>query len=1153
MIFLDRYEVIEGAEVFSGGQARIYQCLDSFEGIHVAVKTTDLTTALRARTHERDVKSLKRLSHDNIIELLDWGAENNTGFVVLPLMSANLDTYLANNKKISNFDKMSQIIVPLASALAYAHENKVFHRDLKPNNVLIGLAGNPVLTDFGAAKLYGPEESETTKVFWKSLSYTPDVPGTPSQHDVYSFGIMAVQVITGVMPKNLEEAIGLLETKSDRGIPVFSAGTKEILLKCLELDPKNRYSNAIEMYAKFVDRQKSREREVNEKSLFAWIRIDDNVREHLRSLQKDYENLSIALNDQFNSNSEFFAYPSKNDNDGTFRLNEFILVTDRLQLKLKQNSQKDGWYVSDGKVRDSQVLEIMRVNGFPLSKLGVKWGVHKHNPNPEKTVSGFNHVNQVISDWLQKGAPVDKGTIYVDQDVDSLTSKWLKTLDAREDVATVNFKPLRYKDAKIDGLRISLTLDEAKSQDLTEDAGSLELEGTFWKVSFNQPEIAEVVVQLGNELELLLGREPRGKIKPTGNLIPEVERGLASQLRRQRDAISSLVNRSSVNPKLGDYLANLSQINQDAPVSVMEWKDDNLDPSKKEAVSKALGTKDFLLVKGPPGTGKTSFIAEYVYQEIKRDENIQILLVSQTHVALDNALEKLVENGISECVRLGLPDDNRIAESSKKLLVDVQMREWMLKLRENSEGFIVGEASKAGVGIEEARALLTIREIKQLQLTIKSLEEENSAESTILSVDQEDVSQVTFTTGQILSNKKNELDRLVELLTRQLAGKLTIPADHESIDFSHIEGAILGTNQLSSQFMDIVDTQAKWLDRVGSSSQLTPVFLKTRRLLAGTCIGFMSMMEVRDLKFDICIIDEASRATIPQGLVSMVKAEKWIVVGDSNQLAPTEIELRNNEAKEILENYEIKIEDTEESIFSLIEDSLPISKQVTLDTQYRMRNEIGQMVSTLFYHNEIKSDGPRIDEAQAQFFRAIEWSDTSNMPSQSKSEFRDNLSFSNRAEIHAIQRSLNALKNAIDRNFIKTEKLPLKNNQKLKVLIIAPYSAQIIQARTILGNTKIYPFDIEFNSVDAVQGRESDIVFFSCVRSNDRQEVGFMGPKNWRRINVALSRARLQVNIIGDAYFWANTKSDLKDVLEYIREQDSPQFLIRDLATELDS
>jgi superfamily I DNA and/or RNA helicase len=148
---------------------------------------------------------------------------------------------------------------------------------------------------------------------------------------------------------------------------------------------------------------------------------------------------------------------------------------------------------------------------------------------------------------------------------------------------------------------------------------------------------------------------------------------------------------------------------------------------------------------------------------------------------------------------------------------------------------------------------------------------------------------------------------------------------------------------------------------------------------------------------------------------------------------------------------------------------------------------------------------------------------------------------------------LNALKNAIDRNFIKTEKLPLKNNQKLKVLIIAPYSAQIIQARTILGNTKIYPFDIEFNSVDAVQGRESDIVFFSCVRSNDRQEVGFMGPKNWRRINVALSRARLQVNIIGDAYFWANTKSDLKDVLEYIREQDSPQFLIRDLATELDS
>jgi len=126
--------------------------------------------------------------------------------------------------------------------------------------------------------------------------------------------------------------------------------------------------------------------------------------------------------------------------------------------------------------------------------------------------------------------------------------------------------------------------------------------------------------------------------------------------------------------------------------------------------------------------------------------------------------------------------------------------------------------------------------------------------------------------------------------------------------------------------------------------------------------------------------------------------------------------------------------------------------------------------------------------------------------------------------------------------------LPLKSGERLKVLVIAPYAAQIIQARTIIGNTSIYPFDISFNSVDAVQGKESDIVFFSCVRMNERQEVGFMGPKNWRRINVALSRARLQLHIVGDANFWQNTKSDLRDVVQYIREQESDQFLMRDVS-----
>ena len=1150
MKFLERYGVIPDSEVFFGGQAKVYQCVDDFSGETVAVKVTNLSTSLMARTHERDVKSLKRLSHDNIIELLDWGAESNQGIVVLPLYPNNLRTYLSLNRELKNSEKMRRLVVPMASALAYSHENNVFHRDIKPTNVLMNSFGVPLLADFGSAKLFGQGESELTQLAWKSPIYTPESLGTPAQHDVYSFGIMAIEIITGIIPIDRINAIELLDSKNQNGITYFSQETKELILKCIELDPKNRFSSALEMYSKFVERENARKIHQNEKMFYAWIRIDDRVREHLQPLKKGYENLNLAINAQFDSGQELFAFPSKNENDGTFKMSEFWLISDRLRLRLKQNTQKDGWYATEAQLRDAHDLEYLRSHGLSLSSLGVHWGVHKSDPFPGKSSSGFKFVSSEISDWLNKGAPIARGTMHVSQDIDVLTSSWSKILDAREEVATVNFKPLRYKSAQIEGLRISLILEDIEVAEEVENIRDFDLEGTYWKVNFSRPEVAEVVMHLGNEMELLLGREPIGRLKPVGQLIPEVERGLASQLRRQRDAISALNSRSSVNPKLGDYLANLSQISDDAPVSVTDWKDDSLDESKKAAVAKALGTKDFLLVKGPPGTGKTSFIAEYVHQEVKKNSNIQILLVSQTHVALDNALERLTKNGMSDCVRLGLADDHRIANESKKLLVDVQMREWMHKLRTDSDGFIEEEALKAGVGVQEARALLTVRELQEVQTNIQRLENEVNGEIQDINVGQEDVNEISMATIEILQRKRTEEARLIDLLGRQLAGKLTIPRESKDLDVSHIEGAILGPKKLSAEFMKIVDTQAKWLDRVGSSSQLTPVFLKTRRLLAGTCIGFMSLPEVRDLKFDICIIDEASRATIPQGLVSMVKAEKWIVVGDSNQLAPSELELRNPEAREILEKYEIDLGDTDESIFGFLENSLPASKQMTLKTQYRMRNEIGQMVSTLFYHNEIDSDGPKIEYEQSKYFRAVEWSDTSHLEYRQKQEFRDRLSFTNRVELQEIKKSLEALKNAIERGFIKLENLPLKKGERLKVLIIAPYAAQVIQARTVIGNTSIYPFDISFNSVDAVQGRESDIVYFSCVRMNDRQEVGFMGPKNWRRINVALSRARLQVHIVGDAEFWQNTRSDLKDVVQYIREQESDQFLMRDLSND---
>ena len=808
MIIDNRYEVVPNSERI-GGQAIVYECVDLGNELDevikkVAVKVTNLETSLAARSHERDVKSLRRLNHDNIIELLDWGAEDNKGFVVMPLLPHNLEEYLKVNSKLKNTEKMKSLILPIISALAYAHENGVAHRDLKPGNVLVDDYGSPLLTDFGAAKVYGPGESDLTQAHWKSGTYTPDITGTSFQHDVYSIGILIIVIITGKYPKNHDEALDLLEIKANDGKPIFSEKTREIVVKCIALNPKDRYADAIALFAVFLEREKLRQAEKNEKEFFAWIKMDEILSKKLVSLQEGYPNLNVAINSQFQSGQELHIYPSKNDRGGSIKRNEYWLITDRLQLLLRPNSQSTGWNVVEAIIRDAQDLEKRRNHGLSLHKLGVRWGVHKNIQDTKKCAAGFKMITTEILDWLSKGAPIESGTLYEQQDIQYLAGKWLKLLDAREDVATINFKPIRYKEAKCEGLRIFLTLENLNGPDEAE----IELEGSFWKINFGRPELAEVVSQLGNEVELLLGREPKGKIKSSGQLIPEVEQGLASQLKRQRDAVNQVLNRLSHNPKLGDYLARLNEIEKVNPVVVKNWKEAGLDDPKKEAVSKALGTHDFLLVKGPPGTGKTSFIAEYIFQEMKRDRNVKILLVSQTHVALDNALERLQKSEISDCVRLGLADDARISESSKKLLVDVQMREWMLQLRENSNKFIEAEAIKEGVNVEDARALLTVKEIIQIQNTIKQIiSEENDEEN--IAPEQENLNQISLTSSEILNLKRKEEQRLVEQLAAQLAGRLTIPHDYSTVNFTDFEGALIGRQKLSSHFMDVVDTQAK--------------------------------------------------------------------------------------------------------------------------------------------------------------------------------------------------------------------------------------------------------------------------------------------------------------------------------------------------------
>src|SRR5204862_6710740 len=102
--------------------------------------------------------------------------------------------------------------------------------------------------------------------------------------------------------------------------------------------------------------------------------------------------------------------------------------------------------------------------------------------------------------------------------------------------------------------------------------------------------------------------------------------------------------------------------------------------------------------------------------------------------------------------------------------------------------------------------------------------------------------------------------------------------------------------------------------------------------------------------------------------------------------------------------------------------------------------------------------------------------------------------------------------------------------------VLTAYRKQRDELQRAVAGLGSAQLNIEVNTVDAVQGREADVTFFSIVRSNDRGDLGFLGQRHWRRTNVALSRSRFGPVIVGDATFCEKAPGPLRTVLTHLRK-----------------
>ena len=601
---------------------------------------------------------------------------------------------------------------------------------------------------------------------------------------------------------------------------------------------------------------------------------------------------------------------------------------------------------------------------------------------------------------------------------------------------------------------------------------------------------------------------------------------------RQQRAVNTFLYGGTANPNLASAIIDPS-IATSYPQAELEYFQDWLSDDKKDAVSKAVSSNELFLIQGPPGTGKTSVISEIALQILRREPDARILLASQSNVAVDHALAQIARaagDSPPEMVRVGRPE--KVASGGRAWTLEERAKTWRQETLGKCEPIIDElrrserelrakiKASIQSSDTTDADDAATIEEwIGEAKEIAAQIQEYRQEYSMIGASAPDDVKQDAADTVEYAQSQlRSQLEALNELLPKPVGlGDMDEEAGLEAI----IRAAAASGDDAAEEdpdarelrkLQDIRTTLTQWVKVAGLTGDFQELIAKSARVVGATCLfsgktfaGQQRGGASADAnKFDWAIVDEAGRATLPEMLVPIVQSERTIMVGDERQLPPMVDDMLKDGAPETEDG-----DSLDTSLFQSLAEQMEggDGKRIaSLRTQYRMRPEIGSLVSEVFYEGGLENGAPT--RARRRVFdwmpAPVTWLSTSSLPN--KTETRAGESYANSAESGVI---LDLLE--------KMETKCRERRRRPTVGVIAGYSGQVERLNSDIepeNREKWRNLRIEIATVDSFQGRECDAVIYSTVRSNSDGNIGFL--RDHRRVNVALSRARDLLAIVGD-------------------------------------
>lgn len=1130
----DRYRI--GEQIGAGRMSSVHRAHDlAANDVPVAVKilNTDHTDAIKREFFNRETAALKRLNHPNIVPLRHSGllADESAFCLVLDYIPYSLDAVLRDDSlRPDNFDPY-RVMRELAQALAHAHSQGVIHRDIKPANILLDDQGRPFLSDFGVSKLLTQLTiGETLAGYWSYGYAAPEQQAGQTadfKSDIYSLGAVFYQILSGQQPP----AEGPRPPAVDNNIS-GQPQLRTVLKGMLAENPDQRPYTATElvMALEGITRQ-------FETLPIHYLTLPSPV---IESLRRDgyippgggFDAAAAAIKTNFGEMSEVYIQRDNQDPE------VLRILGDSLRLICRKDRQRDN------------ALFVLAVHAPYMAELG----------RQKERAMPYRAVWEVVA---------SADSVPAEAKLDGL----LEQLAEFERTNTAEREGRRNRREFIDQWQAALSRQEQSLSETGLDYSKVTDAGSYWEFELTEPppddldwpEEAPLAVTLpqagGRSRSLPVGSldEIRGQLlivakenrRPSRRDDPDPPaRGqltlshteAKSALHRQQNAIRAFQSGQAVNPALANAIVEPGQLTH-LPPPALDYYQDWLSADKKAAVSKAVASNELFLIQGPPGTGKTAVIAEIVLQLLRRNPAARILLSSQSNIAVGHALTQIANAAGAvppDMIRLGRPEKvqaenwtiqgraqalhQEVEANCSTVLNELAQTERRARAAANlAETDDPAENGGAvALGLAAAKELLT--ELRECERH-RELAQRGRSRALLLAHADARIEEVQ---GRL----KDRLDALAALL----ALPVEYTGDNAEAALEQIIQAAAAPPEYNGQLTDAAAELAKvqamrriigeWMSVAGQTPDMQRLIVEQSNVVAATCL-YSGGKEMPEANFDWAIVDEAGRATVPEVLVPLVKAERVILVGDERQLPPMVDEAAAEEG-----GNSPSAESLATSLFQLLAEPAEQEGQwhwAGLRRQYRMHPAIGNLISQAFYDGQLEQGRPADDFPDYRWMgQPVKWMSTADLPE--RGERRQGQSFANPAEVSRIRRWLEGFEAECRQRGLR----PV-------VGIISGYQAQVSTLTRDIdpsNQARWQSLHIEVATVDSFQGRECDVVLYSTVRSNPEGSIGFL--RDYRRVNVALSRARSLLVIVGDHQRMRYAATGMEEnpfakVLEHIR------------------